>query len=564
MNLHYKLTNINVFLTLLGIGTLVFGNALFNGFLGDDIQVVFNNSLTIPLPDSFRIFIYSQTDTLHNSFFTEYYRPVSIFYFAIIKSILGYSPFFFRFPIILIHIINSFLIFLLLSRHFNIKLSFAASLVFLVHPINQESAVYIAVAQDIFNFFFGIIGLLLLTKKDSDIKIKILSSLFFLLAILSKETGALFLIMGAAYIIFFSKRQLLTNFLVLLAPALVYITMRFLAVGNHSIYIISSTMSSLSLMERALSMPKIFSTYLIYLVHPTNVSIIPQWAVEQINFWDFLLPIIIGVTFLILSIIFFFILRFSNKKLSIIYFLFFIWFILGIGLHLQIFPLDQTIARRWFYFPFVGILGMSLCVSEYYRKPILKYKNFFLIVFIIVLFFFAGKTITRNADFHSAINLYQKDITNSENYILENNLGDELFRIGEIEKAETHLKRSIAINPEWSVAWTNLGVIEEKRGNPEKAKEYYRKAITAEYVPAYENLARILLLNGDAKESKEFTIKSLNKFPNSSTLWLTLALAENGLGNYNEALIAAKKAYLISPEARTQNVIKVIENKLYK
>ena len=54
------------------------------------------------------------------------------------------------------------------------------------------------------------------------------------------------------------------------------------------------------------------------------------------------------------------------------------WFFTGLGMLLQIFPLDMTVSDRWFYFPLVGLLGMLgvMIAALIPSAGKLKVKNF--------------------------------------------------------------------------------------------------------------------------------------------------------------------------------------------
>lgn len=559
-----NLSETKIFTILFIVGFCVFGNSLFNGFVGDEFIVFYNHHVTMPLPMAFLTFLQSQIDTTNpHSLLGQYYRPVPLFYFSFIKHIFGLTPFFLRTPILVLHICNAFILFIFFKRFFSQKIAFASALIFLVHPLNQEAVVYIAVAQEVFYFFFGGIAMLLITSTHATVRKNLLASALFLFSFLSKESGVLFLLAGILYLFLFMRKKMIEKIPYLLLPSIVYLTLRFIASQNSVIYIVKSNISSLPFLDRMISVPKIFFFYLSYFLYPQNVSILPKWVVEKVDIENFYVPLfldILGIAFFVL--IFFLFIR-KSHKLKTIYLFFAVIFIMGIGLHLHIKALDQTVAARWFYFPMIGLLGILCALTEYFKKFVLFHKKIFLAVFIIVLLFFATKTFLRNLDFKDALTLYTKDVNlPGENYYLENNIGDQLAQQGKYDLAIIHFKRSIKINPKWYIAYSNLGVVYEKKKDYTKAEKYLLYAIKGKFLPAYENLARIYLLHKSPEDARDFTLLALKEFPNSETLWLTLSLSYYELGKYSLALPPALKSYQLSPQEKTAVVIQAIRERV--
>src|SRR6266699_1820421 len=92
------------------LGFIVFGNALFNGFVWDDTIFLIN-------PERF------STNILH--FFTSnlarsvgYYRPIYLLYFALLYKVFGSQAFFYHFLQIVLHIINAIILYLILNYLF--------------------------------------------------------------------------------------------------------------------------------------------------------------------------------------------------------------------------------------------------------------------------------------------------------------------------------------------------------------------------------------------------------------------------------------------------------------
>src|ERR1700722_16452791 len=146
------------------VGLIVYCNSLFNGFIMDDTWQIVNNSIihsltNIPLFFSGSTFDMGEAQMLAGN----YYKPLMSLYFSILYTFFGATPFPYHLVQLILHILNSIFVFLLFKKFFTRPLSLFLSLIFLVHPINQEAAIYAADIQDILYFLFGIIALLIMS-----------------------------------------------------------------------------------------------------------------------------------------------------------------------------------------------------------------------------------------------------------------------------------------------------------------------------------------------------------------------------------------------------------------
>src|SRR5690349_8265942 len=99
------------------IGLLVYCNALFNGFVGDDNGQIVDNKLIHSLAN-LPLFFHGSTFYLQQVGQTAgvYYRPMLSTMFALIYALSGPNPFFFHLIQLLLHIVNCILIFLLFKK----------------------------------------------------------------------------------------------------------------------------------------------------------------------------------------------------------------------------------------------------------------------------------------------------------------------------------------------------------------------------------------------------------------------------------------------------------------
>ncbi|MBL7151769.1 MAG: tetratricopeptide repeat protein [Candidatus Omnitrophica bacterium] len=112
------------------------------------------------------------------------------------------------------------------------------------------------------------------------------------------------------------------------------------------------------------------------------------------------------------------------------------------------------------------------------------YPKIIPIIFILVVFVYFSPSIVLAA---SELSQLQKEArANRAEGLKYQNAGD-------LTAAATFYQRAIEIDPFYAVAYNDLGIISEARGEPEWAKELYLKAIEIEpkFLSAYSNLALI-------------------------------------------------------------------------
>jgi tetratricopeptide (TPR) repeat protein len=247
----------------------------------------------------------------------------------------------------------------------------------------------------------------------------------------------------------------------------------------------------------------------------------------------------------------------ASKYLHLFIF-FLIWFLLGLSLHLNIFPLDATATDRWFYFPIVGLLGViGVIVHEYFfQKNLLQ--RMLPIAAVILIAALSALSFLRAGDWKNGLNLALHDVKiNQNSFALENNLGYELVGAGRYEDALLHEQKSTELAPWWWLNWNNLGIIYRHLGDQNndatlitKAEQSFTKAIenTSSFYLPYENLAETYLNFEKPEITEKFIVDASKKIHLSGNLWFYLSLAEYKLGNKNGASEAAAQALLLNPD----------------
>jgi len=478
------------------LGLLVYVPVLFNGFVWDD-EVLFQKAGAIP------------TDI--------YFRPVMSVIYSTIYNLFGLQPFFFHFFQLIFHILTAVLIYYLFKHFFKETVSLILAIIFLVHPALVEAISFTSSMQEVLFVLMGITGLYLFVDHDDfSIKQVFLSTPLLLISLLIKETAVVFFLLVFCYLLLFKKNNqvVLINYsifavILLMAYFLFRLTGGSLYVQGQGLFPIMRV----SLATRLINIPMIIFYYLKKFFCPMNLAIAQHWVINSISFKNFFLPIIFEILLFITAIIY--VIKKKNKMFTF----FFLWFLIGLLPHLQIIPLNMTVAERWLYFPMIGLLGMIGSIIEI--SNIKNQKSKILLSFLIVIIvLFSVRSFVRTLDWRNGLSLFGRDIRQNSSFDLQNNMGVELFRIGRYSEAKKYFEISTQMAPYWWVNWNNLGAAYEREKNIQKAMEYYQKSVNnGQYYLAYENLAKTLVLYGkDQKKTEEFLQKALKLFPEDQNL----------------------------------------------
>ena len=510
----FKSRRFFVFLIVI-LGFFLYFHSLKDTFVWDDEEQILANTAVHSLTDWPTFFTGSTFNNggASTSLMGLYYKPLMTFSFAILYAMFGLIPFYFHLFQLVIHITNAILVFLIFYYLFKALLGHkahlagvlgpaaAGSLIFLVHPLLTEAVVYSASLQDVLFTFFGLLAFLIVVKGHKLERFFAVAFLL-LLSLLSKETGVVFFAIILTYVLIFRKKD----------ESIAFVLAAFLSVGFYAFMRFGvahiglqkqnlSPISRAGFAERMQTVPEIIFYYVSRFFWPSSLAISQHFIVPKIDFSGFFAPAAFDLVFFIVLACGYFLINRNDRSSGKLYIFFFLWFVFALGIHLQIFPLDMTVADRWFYLPMIGLIGcIGVILKDYINLTSVK------IILVIIVAVMSVRTFTRTLDWKDGLTLFGHDeriVKNS--FDLENNLGVELFRAGRFAEAKSHFEASARLAPYWWTNWNNLGAIAERQGDFSKAENDYKKAIkNGKYYLAVENLATLLIRVKKYAEAKKF------------------------------------------------------------
>jgi len=524
---------------IIAVTVLVFSNSLSGRFVMDDTSLVVYNPRVRSVSNIPGMF-------LGSAFFDpnknedqggQFYRPLVSVAYSLLYALGGSGPWIFHLFQIFMHAANAVLLLLLLRRFSGEKFSLMAALVFAVHPVNQITVAYISALNDVLYQFFGLLALLVLPGR------LFLSVLLLFASLLAKETGVLFSAVAGLYLLLFKRKKLSMYIYFQIYAAALYALLRFgLARVTYTVIRDIPIMRS-TLLQRILTMPKIFWYYISAFLFPARLVCCQQWVVWSPGFQDFYLPLLLDIVVFALIIAGGVFIRRRQPSYFRSYLFFTVWFCLGLFMHLQIWPLDWTVLDTWFYFMFIGILGMIGVVFK--AGP----RNFSPLLAVPILLILGVRTWIRNSDWRDGLTLFRHDLKLEQNAYLEGAIAAEYMTTGQYAESIPHWRESLRLNG-WGIpAWYNMAYAYEKLGDFPQAEAHYQTYLglnEADY--AYESLLALMLkTDPTGTRSAQIARKAVDKFPEDPKFWLVLAISQYLTGDSREASASAAKSYKISP-----------------
>jgi len=214
-----KRADLYAYLAIIIAAFSLYGEILTSDFTGDDWSVIVQRESF--LSDSKNIkTLFLHPESIKESF-NKYsyssgemsYRPLKTLSFFLDYKIWGLNPFGFKLSNLLIHILNALLIYRLCLFFFSRRaVSLITALAFLMHPVNVETVAMVTYRHDLMALFFYLAAFFVFISvseaRGKSFFIKaVLCCIFYILAVLSKESALTFLPLALFYLYISSNNK---------------------------------------------------------------------------------------------------------------------------------------------------------------------------------------------------------------------------------------------------------------------------------------------------------------------------------------------------------------------
>ncbi|MGD0277304.1 MAG: tetratricopeptide repeat protein [Syntrophales bacterium] len=215
---------------------------------------------------------------------------------------------------------------------------------------------------------------------------------------------------------------------------------------------------------------------------------------------------------------------------------------------------SQAKADRYTYIPLIGLFIMvawgvpGLLKQWRYRKEALFTLSAFSILCLSII------TWTQVGYWQNSIKLFDHTLkVTDHNCLAYNNRGLAYKELGNYGQAIEDYDRAIEINPRLDKAYNNRGLAYKELGNYGQAIKDYDMAIEINpaYAEAYNNRGVVYGRLGNYRQAIEDLNRAIEINPNNAKAYINRGVTYNGLGNYRQAIEDLDRAIEINPSDAT-------------
>ena len=377
----------------------------------------------------------------------NFYRPNQQFAFAVISKVFGQKPFVFHAFSILCHSIAAFLLFLFLAE-LTVRRngSLIAAALFLLHPVQTEAVSYISGLADPLSGIFLLSGLLFLAKgikENAELKWMLLSFLFFVFALFTKENMVVFLPLAMIVLLYFHFKQNAKQptkiwlwLGVFVALDITYLVLKFTVFkfGDEAGLTSEKNLYTDNLHVRIITFFNILPEYFRMFLFPKNLNYEKPYTA-----YTELLSMRVFISFIAISVLGYSV--YIIKKNPAL-FLGAAWFFAALGPFTGVVPLNSMYLEHWMYIPIIGLVILFALLYDYLQKK--GNQNMMLIVLIPLILLLPIRTFSRNKEWANIEKFYLNELNYSQDAIrIYNNLG--MFYAGkkQYSKAISYYQKAI-------------------------------------------------------------------------------------------------------------------------
>ncbi|MBI2270799.1 MAG: tetratricopeptide repeat protein [Bacteroidetes bacterium] len=568
------------------LGFMLYSNTFHHLYVLDDYPTIKENKLTkkglAGIPEIVKNSYWYGNDGKNDMF----YRPLSVVMFAVEWEFWPDNPMAGHVINVILYALTGFLLFFTLRKLFigqSVLLPFAASLLFIAHPLHTEVVANIKSRDEIMTFLFflsSIYTLLDYARKGTVLSL-VVSLISFFLALTSKESAIIFLFVFPLALFYYTDLTIKKNAITMawfVAVASVYMIIRASVLDNQLlgdvVSIIDNTVVKCDYPHRFATAMVIIGTYIKLLIFPHPLVYDYSYATFKIvgldNIWALL-------SILIYAGIGYYMLKNFLKKDTIVFSL--VVYILPVILVSNIFFLTRsTAAERMLYLPSLGfVIILVILLARFLKTDIIK-SNFSNVssliknnaklfgVIGVLLLAYSYKSYTRAAVWKNNMSLFKTDleyIPNSAraqysyaNDLTQNLVKDSIRTAAEQEKAYneamTGLNKALQIHEGYFEPYFALGQLASYKKDYVKSIELYKKAMSynREYHFLYNNIGNNYFRLNQFDTAMKYLNIAITMHPdyaeaysNIGSVYFTRGMQKEAIESYNKAIEYDPKYY---------------------
>jgi hypothetical protein len=499
--LNNKKIKILSLVVILVLTLIVFSNSVNNSILfgWDDGEYISNKDI-----QEFRL----------NKFFSTYYlgmyQPLAVMSLSLNYHLSEINPAPYHATNLLLHLVNIVLVFLLflkITKRFEV--TFIVTILFAIHPMHVEAVSWIATRSNgLYSVFFLVSLIYYLRYLDDKVKLNLIYSfIFFLLSCFSKSM-AITLPAILFLLDYFKNRKYSQRVILEKIPFIIMsVVFGLIAMDAASEYgHIRNLDVNYNFSDRLVLPVYSIIFYLVKALAPANLSAVYAYPAKENDWlpWEYYFSILVFV-FLIINII-----KSGKLKRDVIFGMLFFFLSISVVLPL-VWSRMLMLADRYTYLPYLGIFYIVaqfyLKIADGKTKQLRNYKTVALSLFIGWIVFLSATSFHRNKVWKDAITLTtdviekdRSDLDVSIGYFFRGNILD----IGnDLQHALSDYNKAIQLNPAYTLAYNNRGIIKGSIRDYEGAIADFNKAVELEpgYADAIYNRGNVHYYLGNAEDA---------------------------------------------------------------
>ncbi len=493
-------------LLLVVIGFFLYVPSLFGGFMWDDEDFVYENQFV----KNFRIDKFVTSDAIAGrGKVSNYYRPVQLTIYSTTHALFGFSPFPFHLMNVIVHTGAAtavFLFFALFSGQ--LLISFLIALFFLMHPVQTEAVSYISGLSDPLVALFGFTSLIFFLKREKRPSFYWLSIFFFILTLLSKETGVVFTGLITLLWLLFDKKKKLTVLFPFFLMTGIYLLFHITVINRQDMTLVwGNSVYATSIVARLLTFIQNLFTYGGLLIFPKDLFMERDFTVSlQTNPLNPSLILFVIINGIILGALWKIRHQIQRFRLLLFSYLgFFITFAPFSGIML----INGIFYEHFLYLPLIFFFsGMLFALPRLSPKIIIAIAGCILVLF-------AGRTILRQMEWIDAIKFYRQTLEHAPQSIrVRNNLGMAYATSGDINAAIGEYTEALKLNNRIPNLYHNLGNAYLTKGDAATAEQQFQKAIEVDpgFIFSYRALLELYQQTGQRDKFTKLLEEYQNRF----------------------------------------------------